>query len=152
MENQTTTTAPKPELNASVNLVNDKLHFIGTAGDNAPIDLDYTPPIGDNLGYMPLQVFLMSFSACAGGSVLFLLRRMMGRTIKGLVVNAKGIRRTQHPTSFERIDLEFELTSGDVEISDMDHAISESEKTYCPIWAMIKNNVEVKTGFKIIKV
>lgn len=39
------------ELNTSISLINDKLNFIGTVGENAPVSIDYTPPLGDNLGY-----------------------------------------------------------------------------------------------------
>jgi uncharacterized OsmC-like protein len=29
-------------------------------------------------------------------------------------------------------------------------AIQLSEETYCPVWAMVKNNVEIETDYKII--
>ena len=103
MENQIK--AKNNELEASVNLLNNKLHFLGKAGGNEPVNLDYTAPMGDNLGYMPLQIFLMSFAACAGGSVLYLLRKE-GKTISGLIVKATGTRRTTHPTSFDKITLD----------------------------------------------
>ena len=150
MENQTQSTAKKYELEASVNLLNNKLHFLGKAGENEPVHLDYTAPIGDNLGYMPLQIFLMSLAACAGGSVLYLLRRE-GKIITGLDVRATGTRRMTHPTSFSKIVLDFEIKSDGLTDMVMQKAISDSEETYCPIWAMIKNNVEVVSNFKIIK-
>jgi len=138
------------DLTANVKLVNNKLHFQGKAGDNAIIDTDYTPPLGDNLGHTPLELFLISFATCAGGSILALLRRMK-KTITGLEISATGVRRDQHPTSFSKITLHLILKSSDTSNAELDKAINMSEETYCPVWAMIKNNVEVVTEYKIIQ-
>jgi len=43
------------ELNASIKLVNDKLHFMGSVVDNEPVSIDYIPPLGDDLGYTFLK-------------------------------------------------------------------------------------------------
>ena len=150
MEQQTQTTEKKFELEASVNLLNNKLHFLGKSGGNIPVHLDYTSPLGDNLGYMPLQVFLMSFASCAGGSVLYLLRRQ-GKIITGLDVKATGTRKMVHPTSFSKIILDFEIKADNLDVNEMEKAISDSEEIYCPIWAMIKNNVVVESHFVIVK-
>ncbi len=135
-------------LEVSLNLVNEKMHIIGQAGNNEPIHTDYIPPYGDNLGYMPLQLFLISLGACASGSVLVLLRKMQ-KNIKGLEVKAYGKRRTLHPTSFETITLEFQIVSPDVKPEDMDKVIAMSEASICPVWAMIKGNVEVEVKYQI---
>jgi hypothetical protein len=50
------------ELNASITLINDKLHFKATVGENEPISIDYTPPFGNNLGYTSLELLLLSLS------------------------------------------------------------------------------------------
>jgi putative redox protein len=136
-------------LEVSCHLVNDKLHFIGNAEGRKPVDIDYIPPLGDNLGYMPLQLLLLSLASCVGGTVLPLLRRM-GKTISGLDVKASGIRRDQHPTSFEKITLEFTLQSVDAQPADVDKALALAEETYCPVWAMVKGNVEVETKYTIV--
>ncbi|MBK7030108.1 MAG: OsmC family protein [Bacteroidales bacterium] len=135
-------------LEVSLNLVNEKMHIIGQAGDNEPIHTDYIPPYGDNLGYMPLQLFLISLGACASGSVLVLLRKLQ-KNIKGLEVKAYGKRRTLHPTSFETITLDFQIVSPDVKPEDIDKVIAMSEASICPVWAMIKGNVEVEVKYQI---
>ncbi|MDP4116296.1 MAG: hypothetical protein Q8903_09190 [Bacteroidota bacterium] len=43
------------ELNASITLINEKLNFKGVVEDNMPIYIDYTPPLGDNMGYTSLE-------------------------------------------------------------------------------------------------
>lgn len=133
---------------ASVALMNDKVQFKGAAGANPPITFDYYPPLGDGQGYTGLEGFLTSLAACSGTAVVFLLRRMH-KNIAGCQVHAQGVRRDQHPTCFQKIFLEFVIDSEDVTVADLQKAIQLSEESYCPVWAMIQNNVEVVTTAKI---
>jgi putative redox protein len=135
-------------LEASVELKNDKLMFECTAGDNPAIVTDYIPPLGDGEGYMPLQLFLISFATCLGGVIAPFLRRM-GKHIDGLSMQVKGYRRAEHPTGFEKIELAIALKSPDVTGEDVKKVIGMAEDKYCPIWYMIKNNVDVVTTYTI---
>ena len=135
----------------TVNLMNDKVQFIGISKSNPdrPVFFDFRPPIGDGQGYNGLELLLMSFAGCSGTTILYLLRNM-GKNISGLKVNAKGIRRGQPPIKFEKIFLEFLLTSEDTQDVDIQKAIQLAEQSVCPVWQMIKNNVEVVPEYKII--
>jgi putative redox protein len=137
------------QLEVTVNLTNQKVQFTGISRSNSPITFDYGPPLGDGQGYTGLEMLLMSFAACSGTSIVALLRNMK-KNISGFKVNGKGIRRTEHPTSFQKIFLEYTLNSKDAEDKDIEKAIQLSEEKYCPVWAMVKNNVEVVTEYKII--
>jgi putative redox protein len=137
------------QLEANVTLTNDKVQFTGVSGSNPAVKFDYTPPIGDGQGYTSLELLLMSLATCSGTSVVVLLRKMR-KTVAGFSVNAKGIRRDQNPTSFREISLEFILTSPDAEDHDIEKAIRMSEESFCPVWAMVKGNVEITTAFRII--
>lgn len=136
-------------LETSVKLINDKLHFKGTAGNNPQVDIDYVAPLGDDEGYTSLQLFLLSLSSCAGSSVLTFLRKMK-KEIKGCEIKASGFRRAEHPTCFETVTLEFTIKSADVQPADMDKVIALSEATYCPVWAMVKGNLKVVTKYTIV--
>jgi len=136
------------ELNASVTLVNDKLHFKTKVGENEPISIDYTPPLGDNLGYTSLELFLLSLSSCIGSSVLTFLRKMR-KTITGFEIHSRGIRREEHPTCFKTILLTIVLKSFDTSVEDLKKVVKLSEDTYCPVWAMIKGNVDVEIEYHI---
>jgi putative redox protein len=135
----------------AVRLINQKVKFIGVSGANPdrPVTFDYKPPIGDGEGYNGLELLLMSLSGCSATAIAYLLRKM-GKTISGLEVNAKGIRRVDPPIKFEKIFLEFILNSNDTKDADIQKAIQLAEKSVCPVWQMIKNNVEVVTEYKII--
>jgi putative redox protein len=136
------------QLEVSLNLVNDKLHFTGRSETKELINIDYTPPLGDNLGHTSLELFLLSLSSCMGSSILLFLRKMK-KNISGMEVKASGIRREQHPTSFEKINLKYFIKSNDATKEDVEKVIKMSEDTYCPVYAMIKNNVVVSVEYSI---
>ncbi len=136
------------ELSASIQLINNKLNFSGTVINNQPISIDYTPPLGDNLGYTSLELLLLSLTSCMGSAMLTFLRRM-NKIILSCDIHANGFRKETHPTGFEKINVKINIQSPDIEDCDMLKVIKLSEDTYCPVWSMIKGNVEIITSFTI---
>jgi len=136
-------------LEVTVHSTNQKLGYSGVAKSNPPIIMDYTPPLGDGQGYMPLELLLMSLANCSGGTLSFLLNKM-GKNITGVTVHAKGERRDTSPTSFRKIFLAFELHSEDAGDADVQKALKLAEESVCAVWAMVKGNVEIITDYKII--
>lgn len=137
------------ELEARLTLINNKLHFSGEVGGNQPISIDYIPPIGDGLGYTSLELLLLSLSSCLGSALLTFLRRMQ-KDIVGFEIKANGVRNTEHPTGFKTITLEILINSNNTTEAEVEKVIKMAEETYCPVWAMVKGNVEVKTLIKIL--
>lgn len=139
------------QLEVTVNLTNQKVQFTGVSRSNSdrPITFDYKPPIGNGQGYTGLELLLMSFAGCIATTIVYLLRKM-GKNISAFSVNAKGIRRDQPPIKFQKIFIEFILNSKDTEDADIQKAIQLAEESVCPVWQMLKNNVEVVTECKII--
>ncbi|HEX2395088.1 MAG TPA: OsmC family protein [Bacteroidales bacterium] len=136
------------ELTASVRLINEKLNFSGIVVGNEPVSIDYIPPLGDNAGYTSLELLLLSLSSCVGSAVLIFLRKMR-KTISSFEINTKGFRKEEHPTGFKTILLEIIIKSQDVSESDLEKVLKLSEETYCPVWSMMKGNVEIKINYKI---
>jgi len=136
-------------LDVSVDLISEKIRFTGGLRDLAPITVDYPAPIGDGQGYTSLELFLYSLATCLGSTVLLVLRKMH-KTIAACRVQAHGIRRDEHPTCFQQITVELTLHSPDVTESDMEQALHITETSLCPVWAMIKGNVEVVPSYRIM--
>jgi putative redox protein len=136
------------ELTASVKLVNDRLHFSGFVEGNSPVSIDYIPPLGDNLGYTSLELLLLSFSTCLGTAVLVFLRKMQ-KSISEFEITANGIRNEEHPTGFKSILMDIHLKSNDVNEGDLNKVVALAEDKYCPVWAMIKGNVQVSVRYTI---
>lgn len=136
-------------LSVAVDLQGEKVRFSGTARALPAVCADYFPPLGDGEGYTGLELLLLSLASCSATSAVSLLRRMK-KTVAAFRVNASGTRRAQHPTSFDRIQLEFVLTSPDAAAADLQKAVQMSEASLCPVWAMLKGNVEIVSEFKLI--
>ena len=131
-------------------LVDGQAKFASTARGLTPVVTDSAPPFGQGLDYKPLELFLVSLGTCVATTVAPVLRKKR-RQVDRLVVTASGTRREEHPTSFTRIVLRFELTSPDATDEDLRRSIELTEEKYCPVWAMIKGNVEVETPFEILR-
>ena len=138
-----TTPDKSRELEVSLQLVNEKLHFLGSNGTHEPVSIDYFPPAGDHLGHTSLELFLLSLASCAGSAILVILRKT-GKTVNGLHIRANGLRRQEHPTCFSEIILDLELVSADTLETDLDRAVALAEERLCPVWAMVKGNVPVR--------
>ena len=65
----------KNQLNVEMKLIDNGLKFQTKAGNNPEVITDYTPPLGNNEGYMPLELFLISFGTCVSGVILPILRK-----------------------------------------------------------------------------
>jgi putative redox protein len=135
-------------LEIKIDLINDRLRFKTSLRDNDPIVTDYIPPLGDGQGYTPLELFLISLATCSGGTIVPLLRKKR-KTVVSFQMRAEGFRREEHPTSFEKIHLHCDLVSPDATEEDMRRCIELAEEKYCPVWAMIKGNVEVICDYSI---
>jgi putative redox protein len=135
-------------LHTSATLISRKVKFECTSRDNPAVVVDYTAPIGDGEGYTSLEMFLVSLSTCAGSSMALLLRKKRF-AITGLTVKATGERRTEHPTCFHTILLEFGFVSPDLTDEAVWEALALSEQSICPVWAMVKGNVVINTRFSI---
>jgi putative redox protein len=138
------------ELQSSIKLINDKLHFTGSVGGNNPISIDYIPPLGDNLGYTSLELLLLSLSSCVGTAILTFLRKM-NRSITSFEIKSSGIRKEEHPTGFKNITLEIHIWSPDATEGELAKVIKMAEDKYCPVYSMIKGNTEVKITSTIVK-
>jgi putative redox protein len=141
------TTDKSKTVTASIRLLNEKLHFEGKVDGNEPISIDYTPPLGDNLGYTSLELLLLSLSSCVGSAMLVVLRKMQ-KQVQNLKIVSKGIRRQEHPTGFESISLEILVQSGNISLDDMEK-VTHLIEGLCPVISMVKGNVVISYSFTI---
>lgn len=130
-------------LTAKIQLLNEGVKFRSVVEGKSEVITDYLPPYGDGLSILPLELFLISFGTCVGGVVLPLLRTM-SKQLNDFQISVEGKRREEHPLSFEEIKLVFTVVSEDVVEEDINKAMSLAEEKLCPLWAMIKGNVNIK--------
>jgi uncharacterized OsmC-like protein len=65
-----------------------------------------------------------------------------------LRVAARGERRSEHPTVFTQIALEF-VVGAPADADAVANAIQQSEERICPIWAMLKAGTPITSSFRI---
>ncbi len=135
-------------IETNVCLINEKVRFEAHAKQNPSVYIDYIPPIGDGDGYTSLELFLMSLASCVGTAVISILRKM-GKKPTKFKIYACGHRRDTHPTCFEKVTLRFTICSPNTCEDDVRKAIAIAENSICPVWAMIKNNVEVSCEIEL---
>jgi putative redox protein len=138
------------KLETYTTLVNDRVQFSGKSRNNPSVQMDYFPPFGEGDGYTGLEMLLLSLSGCSSTAIKVLLQKM-NKTVTGLTVEASGIRQETAPFAFSRIDLVYTLTSPDADEADFSKAIHLAETSMCPVWAMLKGNVEIVENHLLIK-
>ncbi len=129
-------------LEAKIQLLNESVKFKSIVEGKPEIITDYLPPYGDGLSILPLELFLISFGTCAGGVITPMLKKM-GKQVHDLQIVVKGKRREEHPLCFKEIKLIISVTSVDITEEDLRKVLNFAEEKICPVWAMIKGNVNV---------
>lgn len=137
-------------LEAKIQLLNEGVKFKSVVEGKPEIITDYLPPYGDGKSLLPLELFLISFGTCTGGVVSPMLRKM-GRHVQDLQIKVQGKRREEHPLCFSEIKLLISVTSEDVTEEDLTKIMKMAEEKICPVWAMLKGNVDVTYEFFINK-
>ncbi len=135
-------------LEVNVDRIDNRVKFEGIAGNNSPVTIDYPEPYGSGQGYTSLELLLISLCTCSATSILLILKKMQKNVID-FKVHAKGERRTEHPTGFKYIKLNFIIKSDNTSNEDVEKAIKISEDSLCPVWNMLKNSVEIECDYVI---
>ncbi len=136
------------EIKVSVGDLQGKMQLKGRAHTGHEVQIDYIPPLGDDKGFMSLELLMISLASCSGHTVLLLLRKM-GKIVDGLKVQAVGNRRDEHPTMITDIKLQFSLKGDNLDNPSVEKAIQSAEEEFCPVWAMLNNNVTISWEYVI---
>lgn len=136
------------QVNVTVGNLRGKAHLTGKGHTAHEVAIDYLPPFGGDDGFMSLELLLISLASCSGHSVQFLLGRM-GKQVDDIEVQATGTRRDEHPTMITHIELRFCVKGQDLDVPTVEKALHLTEETYCPVWAMLKGNVEISWQISI---
>ncbi len=137
------------ELNVTVGDLQGKMQLTGKGHTGHTVAIDYTPPFGEDKGFTSLELLLVSLASCSGHTIQFLLGKM-GKKLEKLSVHANGVRRLDtHPTLLTNIELRYALKGENLDAATVEKVIKMAEETYCPVWALIKNNTAVTWKYTI---
>lgn len=138
-------------LEINLNSIDDKVKFSAVSRANPEVIIDYFPPFGAGEGYTSLELLLFSFASCVSATLAIILRGQMERNIASLSAKAKGYVKEEHPKAFSKIELELVIESPDAQEAEVEKTLIALENKLCPVWAMIKGNVEIETSFSIAR-
>ncbi len=136
-------------LTVKLQSIDDKTMFSATARENPEVIIDYFPPLGTGHGYTSLELFMTSFGSCVSTSLLSLLRYRMKKKVDGVVVEVRGTVREEHPKALQHIQLNMKLKAKELSKVEALEALKVAEDEICPVWSMIKGNVDVDVVIEI---
>jgi putative redox protein len=136
-------------LTVKLQTIDEKTMFSATARENPEIIVDYFPPIGSGKGYTSLELFMVSFGSCISSTLLSLLRYRMKKKVEGVTVNVEGTVREEHPRALRHILLNLTFKSKELTKEEALEVLKLAEDKMCPVWSMIKGNVEVDVNIEI---
>lgn len=136
-------------LTVKMQTIDEKTMFSATARDNPEIIIDYFPPVGTGNGYTSLELFMASLGSCVSTTILSLLRYRMKKKVDGVVVEIEGTVRKEHPKALQHILLTLKFKSKELSNAEAMEALKAAEDKLCPVWSMIKGNVDVDVEIEI---
>jgi putative redox protein len=138
-------------LEITLKSIDNKVKYSGVSRSNPELTVDYFPPYGTGDGYTSLELLLVSFASCVSSTLSIILRGQMQRKITSLSAKAKGHVKEEHPKALSKIELELVIESEDTQETDVEKTLVALENKLCPVWSMIKGNVDVEIKFSITK-
>jgi len=138
-------------LEISLKSIDDKVKYSAASRANPEVVVDYFPPYGTGEGYTSLELLLVSFASCVSSTLSIILKGQMQRKITSISAKTKGYVKDEHPKALSKIELELHIESNDAQEADVEKTLAALESKLCPVWSMIKGNVEIETRFFIVK-
>lgn len=135
-------------LSTALRLVDEKVRMVAAVPGKPEITTDYFPPIGTGEGYTPLELTLISFSACLSTTLLTILRYSMKKTVKALSARAEGTQREESPKILAGILVAIEIDADDLTDEEVGAALARAEQI-CPVWNMIDKRVSIDVRYQI---
>ena len=125
------------------------LAFTGSADSGFAVALDAAPDVGgQDSGFRPLELMLVSLAGCTSMDVISILKKMR-QDVTGFDVRVDADRAAEHPKVFTRIRIEYVLSGRGLDPSAVEKAIQLSSTRYCPAQAMLGKVVEIETSYRI---
>jgi putative redox protein len=119
------------------------MSFEGTADSGFKVDLGTDPQFGgDDDGFRPLELMLVSLGGCTGMDVISILQKKR-QEVTSFEVRVHAERAADHPKVFTSITVEYILSGINLDPGAVDRAVELSSTKYCPAQAMLAQAVPI---------
>lgn len=137
-------------MKAAINL-EQRMSFTGTADSGFEVKLGADPKVGgDNDGFRPMELMLISLAGCTGMDVISILRKKR-QDVTGFRVEVDAERAQEHPKVFTDIHIHYTVHGRDVDPKAVERSIELSETKYCPAQAMLVQAVPITHTYEIVE-
>ena len=128
------------------------MSFEGTADSGFKVDLGTDPQFGgDDDGFRPLELMLVSLGGCTGMDVISILQKKR-QDVTDFEVKVHAERASEHPKVFTQIELEYVITGRSIDPEAVERAIELSENKYCPAQAMLAKASSITHHYTIVEI
>jgi putative redox protein len=125
--------------------------FSGKTGGGFSVKMDASPAAGgDDSGFRPMQLLLVSLGGCTGMDVLSILRKKR-QDVTGFEVQLDAQQADEHPRVFTHINIKYTIRGRGIRSGAVERAIELSETKYCPAQAMLAKSVAIKHTYEILE-
>ena len=125
------------------------MSFIGSADTGFTVPLGTEPAVGgDNDGFRPIELMLVSLAGCTAMDVMSILRKKR-QDVTGFDVKVHAERAEEHPKGFTAIEIRYLLRGRNIDPSAVQRAIELSESKYCPAQAMLSKVAPISLAYEI---
>jgi len=137
-------------VNATVSL-DQRMTFHGEADTGFSVRMDSSPSVGgDNSGFRPMELMLISLGGCTAMDVISILRKKR-QDITNLEIKLDANQADDHPHVFTDITVRYIVHGHDVSAKAVERAIELSETKYCPAQAMLGEVTTIKHTYEIVE-
>lgn len=131
--------------------LDQRMSFTGTADSGFSLNLGTDPQVGgDNDGFRPMELMLLSLAGCTGMDVISILRKKR-QTVTGFRVEVNAEQAKSHPKVFTEIHVHYVVHGQGVDPEAVERSIELSETKYCPAQAMLVRAVPVTHSYEIVE-
>ena len=128
-----------------------RMTFTGTADSGFDVALGADPKVGgDDDGFRPMELRLISLAGCTGMDVISILRKKR-QEVTGFRVEVEAERADDHPKVFTDIHVHYVVHGRGVEPKAVERSIELSETRYCPAQAMLVQAVPITHTYEIVE-
>ena len=125
--------------------------FSGNAGDDFFVRMDAGPAVGgDDSGFRPMQLLLVSLGGCISMDVISILRKKR-QDITGFEIHLDAQQASEHPRVFTHINVNYIIRGRGIKPAAVERAIELSETTYCPAQAMLAKTAAIEHSYEIVE-
>ncbi len=128
----------------------ENMLFEATVND-FPVYMDASPEFGGtNKGPRPKELLLAAIAGCTGMDVVAILKKMQVE-LQSLNMSVEADVTEEHPKHYTKLHLIYEFKGKNLDISNLEKAVSMSQEKYCGVSYMFKKFLELTYEIRVVE-